>query len=81
MRHLVGDKDSRLRVLGLRVGLGSSDGLWTVELWGNNVFDKQTKNVTFNIPLRGTGSLDQAARAVFYEAPRTYGVTLRLRFN
>ena len=55
----------------LRLGVGSLDGRWTVELWGNNVFDEQTKNVTFNTPLR-IGS-----RGTFLEAPRTYGLTLR----
>ena len=64
----------------LRAGISSADGLWTVELWGNNVFDKQTKNVTYNVPLRGNGGFQSAARGTFYEAPRTYGVTLRLQF-
>jgi outer membrane receptor protein involved in Fe transport len=60
--------------LNLRVGFGSETGTWTVELWGNNVTDEQTRNVTFNTPLR-TGS-----RGTFLEAPRTYGVTLRTAF-
>ena len=59
--------------LHLRVGFGSYSNAWTVELWGDNVTDERTRNVTFNTPLR-VGS-----RAVFLEAPRTYGVTLRLR--
>ena len=59
--------------LHLRVGFGSYSNSWTVELWGDNVTDERTRNVTFNTPLR-VGS-----RAVFLEAPRTYGVTLRLR--
>ena len=63
-------QDSNTKV-NLRVGIGSVTGSWTVELWGVNVFDKQTKNVTFNTPLR-VGS-----RSTFLEAPRTYGVTLR----
>ncbi|MEM9623187.1 MAG: TonB-dependent receptor, partial [Pseudomonadota bacterium] len=54
-----------------RLGIGSVDGTWAVELWGNNITDEQTKNVTFNTPLR-IGS-----RSSFLEAPRTYGVTLR----
>ncbi|MFT4929637.1 MAG: iron complex outermembrane receptor protein [Phenylobacterium sp.] len=58
----------------LRIGLGDSDGDWTVELWGHNIFDKQTQSITFNLPLR-TG-----ARATFFEAPRTYGLTLRTEF-
>lgn len=63
----------------LRLGIGEADGRWTVELWGNNVTDKQTRNTTFNIPLRGIGSQATAARGFFIEAPRTYGVTLRTR--
>ena len=55
----------------LRVGIGEATGRWTVELWGVNVFDKQTKNVTFNTPLR------ILSRSTFLEAPRTYGITLR----
>ena len=57
--------------LNARVGFGRDDNRWTVELWGSNVTDKQTKNVTFNVPLR-VGS-----RASFLEAPRTVGITLR----
>ncbi len=58
----------------VRVGLGSYSGRWAVELWSNNVTDEQTKNVTFNTPLR-IGS-----RSSFLEAPRTMGATLRLNF-
>ena len=58
----------------VRVGLGSYSGRWAVELWSNNVTDEQTKNVTFNTPLR-VGS-----RSAFLEAPRTAGATLRLTF-
>ena len=54
-----------------RIGVGSADGRWTLELWGNNITDRQTKNVTFNTPLR------LGSRGTFLEAPRTYGVTLR----
>jgi iron complex outermembrane recepter protein len=63
----------------LRLGLGEADGRWTVELWGQNIFDEQTRNVTFNIPLRGIGGFGTAARGAFIEAPRTYGMTLRVR--
>ncbi len=58
----------------VRFGLGSYDGRWAVELWSNNVTDEQTKNVTFNVPLRVGG------RASFLEAPRTVGATLRVNF-
>jgi outer membrane receptor protein involved in Fe transport len=61
----------------LRIGLEQMSGLWTLELWANNLFDEQTKNVTFNTPLRGTSALGTGSRAVFFDAPRTYGLTLR----
>ena len=60
--------------LNLRAGISTADDRWTFEIWGNNVTDEQTKNVTFNMPLRGT------ARGVFIQDPATYGVTLRTRF-
>lgn len=63
--------------LNLRLGLGPMDDSWSLELWGNNLTDKQTTNNTFNIPLRGVASLDTAARGRFIEAPRTLGVTFR----
>nr|WP_321440067.1 TonB-dependent receptor [uncultured Hyphomonas sp.] len=58
----------------LRAGISTADERWTFEIWGNNVTDEQTKNVTFNMPLRGT------ARGVYIQDPATYGVTLRTRF-
>ena len=76
----VGDIEEDNSKVNLRVGLTSGDGTWTLEFWGNNVFDKQTRNVTYNVPLRGISSLGTAARGVFFEAPRTYGATLRLAF-
>ncbi|MEM7221081.1 MAG: TonB-dependent receptor [Pseudomonadota bacterium] len=57
-----------------RVGIGSADERWTFEVWGNNIFDELTKNVTFNTPLR-VGS-----RGTFLEQPATYGATLRMIF-
>ncbi len=65
--------------LNLRLGIGEATGRWTAEVWGQNLTDKQTKNVTFNIPLRGIGGFGTAARGAFIEAPRTFGVTLRAR--
>ncbi len=56
-----------------RFGIGKEDGSWMVELWGNNITDKRTKNMTFNTPLR------VESRAAFMEAPRTYGLTLSTR--
>lgn len=64
----------------LRIGIGGEEGHWSVELFGNNIFDKQTKFVTFNIPLRGTGATGTISRGEFLEAPRTYGITFRVNY-
>ena len=61
----------------LRLGLEEISGRWTVELWANNLFDEQTRNVTFTVPLRGIASIGTDARGAYFDAPRTYGLTLR----
>lgn len=70
----------------LRFGVGSQNGVWRIEVWGNNLTDAFTRSVTFNTALRGTTSatgganaIGQARSANFAE-PRTFGVTLRSRF-
>ena len=63
----------------LRLGIGAADDSWALELWGNNILDEQTKNVTFNVPLRGATALGTEGRGVYIEAPRTFGATFRLR--
>jgi outer membrane receptor for ferric coprogen and ferric-rhodotorulic acid len=70
----------------LRFGVGSQNGLWRIEVWGNNLTDAFTRSVTFNTALRGTTSaagganaIGQARSANFAE-PRTFGVTVRSRF-
>ncbi len=72
----------------LRASIGAQDGSWALELWGNNITDVRTKNVTFSVPLRGVGSLPgpfndggiATARGSFVQEPRTYGVTGRVKF-
>lgn len=76
--------------INLRAGLGAQNGAWRVEVFGNNIFDVQTRNVTFDIPLRGGDFLALnpplganaagVARGVFNQEPRTYGVTVRTKF-
>ena len=75
---LPGDIQEAHTKVNLRIGLASENERWAIELWGRNVTDEQTKNVTFNIPLRG-GSGNRA-RGQFTQDPATYGVTLRTKF-
>ncbi len=74
-----------------RVGLGSADDHWTVELWGQNLFNEKYYQVAFNGTLQGSSglsatqptynaALDTITYDAFLGAPRTYGVTLRSKF-
>lgn len=75
---LPGDiQEANIRV-NLRVGIGTEDDRWTLELWGNNVFDERVRTGTFTVPLRG--ALGNRARASFVQEPATYGLTARTRF-
>ena len=84
-----GIQDSNAKI-NLRAGIGTQDGRVRIEVFGNNIFDVQTRNVTFDIPLRGgdflrlnpgLGNAAQGvARGVFNQEPRTYGVTVRSKF-
>jgi iron complex outermembrane recepter protein len=72
----------------LRAGIGREDGGWRIEVWGNNLGNITTRNVTFNTPLRGGTFLPGPlgangagiSRGVFLQEPRTYGVTVRTKF-
>ncbi|MFM9852950.1 MAG: TonB-dependent receptor [Sphingomonadaceae bacterium] len=74
--------------LNLRAGIGSQNGAWRIEIWGNNITNVQTRNVTFNTPLRGGTFLPGAlgangagiSRGAFLQDPQTYGVTVRTKF-
>ena len=72
----------------LRLGIGSTDDRWRVEIWGNNIFDEQTYHVVANTPLRGVSSIPgplnaggaSLSRIAFLQEPRTYGITLRTKY-
>ena len=74
-----------------RVGLGSQDDKWAVELWAQNLLNEKYMQVGFNGPLQGSSGLsatqatyipanDTNTYDAFLGAPRTYGVTLRSKF-
>ena len=71
---LPGDFQEANTKVNLRIGVEAPDERWAVELWGNNITDERTKNVTFNIPLRSN------SRGQFVQDPATYGITLRTKF-
>ena len=77
-----------------RIGFGAPDKSWTVEFWGQNLTDEEYVQVAFNAPLQGTffqstvqpngtfynPALDTGTYDAFLGAPRTLGVTLRLKY-
>jgi outer membrane receptor protein involved in Fe transport len=78
--HPVKIQDEMVLVNG-RVGVGSDDDRWTVELWSNNLFDKDYVQVGFNGPFQVDENNDAVSvYDAFLGAPRTYGVTLRLKY-
>jgi iron complex outermembrane recepter protein len=81
-----------------RIGIGSEDDRWTLEVWGQNLTDEEYAQVVFNGPLQGSAfqgtvnpsgpyagtyhnpAADTMTYNAFLGAPRTWGVTLRLRY-
>jgi outer membrane receptor protein involved in Fe transport len=70
-----------------RIGLHGADERWGFELWAQNLFDKNYRQVAFDAPLQGQGTT-RGVEAGFYPRstqlygaflgePRTFGVTLR----
>ena len=70
-------------VVNARVAVGPSDKRWSVEFWGQNLFDKDYVQVGFDAPLQNvtpaTGNAFNSFNA-FLGAPRTYGLTLRVKY-
>jgi iron complex outermembrane recepter protein len=73
-----------------RLGIGEDDGRWSVELWAQNLLDKDYKQVAFSAPIQGSntsraetaqfGTPSTQLFAAFLAEPRTYGITGRFRF-
>tara|TARA_R110000868_G_scaffold92734_1_gene257199 strand:+ start:33704 stop:36220 length:2517 start_codon:yes stop_codon:yes gene_type:complete len=56
-----------------RIGIGSADESWSLELWGRNLTDEDYLQVGFDGPFQ-SGSFNG-----FLGTPRTWGLTLRAR--
>lgn len=73
-----------------RVGISSVDRKWSLELWGQNLFNKKYFQIAADQPLHGSGSFRAVAdgrlasankfNVLFPGEPRMYGVTGRVRF-
>jgi iron complex outermembrane receptor protein len=63
-----------MTLVNARVSIGADNESWAVELWSQNLTDKDYYQVGFDGTLQ-TGTVD-----AFLGAPRTYGVTARFKF-
>ena len=78
-----------------RVGVRGPGDRWAVELWAQNLFDTNYKQVAFDAPLQGTcttrGAINGFCAPIpnrstqlfgaFLAEPRTFGLTLRANFS
>jgi len=76
-------------VVNARAGITGADKRWSLEVWAQNLFDVDYKQVAFDAPIQGSGT-QRATQAfgttatqlygAFLAEPRTYGVTVRTKF-
>ncbi|HWI87594.1 MAG TPA: TonB-dependent receptor [Sphingomonas sp.] len=86
---------SGFAVVNARIGLNRDDRSWSVELWAQNLFNTEYKQIAFSAPLQGggQGAVPGTAAAVtafgtsstqlfgaFLGEPRTWGMTVRTKF-
>jgi iron complex outermembrane recepter protein len=65
-----------------RLGFGTKDQSWMVELWAQNLTDEEYFQVAFDATLQGSsaGATPTSMIDAFLGAPRTYGLTARFKF-
>ncbi len=77
-------------IFNARIGIRGPDEAWSLELWGQNIFNQDYAQVVFNTPFQAGGASAQftdpqfpGGRQLFSHflaEPRTYGITLRGKF-
>ncbi|MEF9979696.1 MAG: hypothetical protein RR834_14530, partial [Thermomonas sp.] len=71
-------------VVNARIGIGSRDRKWQLELWGTNILDEDYVQVGFDGPLQAPGAPTAGdplnTYNAFLGAPAMYGMTLRFQF-
>ena len=79
-------------IFNARVGIRGAEERWSLELWAQNLFDKDYAQVAFNSPFQEGATSPNAnfsdpqypgGRQLFSQflaEPRTYGATVRFKF-
>jgi outer membrane receptor protein involved in Fe transport len=72
-------------VVNARIGIGRRDKRWSLELWGQNIFDTEYMQVAFDGPLQAVGTPQPGdplnTYNAFLGAPAMYGVTFRFNYH
>jgi len=78
-------------IVNARLGLRGPQDRWAVEVWAQNLFDKNYQQVAFNSPFQAGATSapftdpdypgGRQLFSTFLAEPRTYGLTLRGRFS
>ncbi len=83
-----------MTLLNGRITLGAEDENWALDIWGQNLTDEEYMQVAINAPLQGSAfqttvqpngtyyspAGDTQTYNAFMGQPRTYGMTLRVRY-
>ncbi len=76
-------------VVNARLGVSGIDKQWSLEFWGQNIFNVGYSQIRYNMPLQGgggsaaqlpVGGTTSQLFGAFLAEPRTYGVTVRTKF-
>ncbi|MBO9581780.1 MAG: TonB-dependent receptor [Sphingobium sp.] len=80
-------------VANARIGLRGPKERWSIEVWGQNIFDEKYMQVAFNSPLQSSGPNNQSSAqlgvtgtmtnqlfSAYLAEPRTFGLTVRGKF-
>ena len=73
---LYGKEQDSFVVVNGRIGLRGPDDKWGIDLWAQNLFNKDYTQVAFNTPFVAS----QQVYSAYLAEPRTYGVTVRAGF-
>ena len=73
---LYGKEQDSFVVVNGRIGVRGPDDKWGIDLWAQNLFNKDYTQVAFNTAFVAS----QQVYSAYLAEPRTYGVTVRAGF-
>ena len=74
---------SQYALVNARIGIGPSDHRWSLELYADNLFNRDYAQAIFASPFQSIGGVNSPATtnySAFLGEPRTFGGTVRVRY-